>query len=67
MQAEFSMLELELNSDWSTGILNALRFVYWEKKSNLAKGLQAAASDWWLYRWFVKWKTIRAALTKVMY
>ena len=31
--------------------------------SNLAKGLQAAASDWWLYRWFVKWKTIRTALT----
>ena len=62
MQAEFTMLELELNSDWSTRNLNALRFVYW-KKMNLAKGLQAAASDWWLYRWFVKWKTIRTALT----
>ena len=28
-----------------------------------AKGIQAAASDWWLYRWFVKWKTM--ALTAV--
>ena len=43
--------------------LERLEICLLEKMSNLAKGLQAAASDWWLCRWFVKWKTIRTGVT----